>query len=56
MTPFSQGPWSCRCELEDWLGAGAILRGLPGTRSPEAESAVALFDRHRERLVDTLDQ
>ena len=47
---------SLRPALEDWLGAGAILRWLPGSRSPEAESAVALFERHRERLVETLDQ
>jgi 2-phosphosulfolactate phosphatase len=33
---------SLRPALEDWLGAGAILRWLPGSRSPEAESAVAL--------------
>jgi 2-phosphosulfolactate phosphatase len=47
---------SLRPALEDWLGAGAILRGLPGPRSPEADSAVALFEQHRERLVDILDQ
>jgi 2-phosphosulfolactate phosphatase len=47
---------SLRPALEDWLGAGAILRWLPGSRSPEAESAVALFERHREMLVATLDQ
>jgi 2-phosphosulfolactate phosphatase len=47
---------SLRPALEDWLGAGAILRGLPGARSPEAESAIALFERHRDRLVEILDQ
>jgi 2-phosphosulfolactate phosphatase len=47
---------SLRPALEDWLGAGAILRWLPGSRSPEAESAVALFEHHRETLVATLDQ
>jgi 2-phosphosulfolactate phosphatase len=46
---------SLRPALEDWLGAGAILGGLPGARSPEAEAAVALFERHRDRLVETLD-
>jgi 2-phosphosulfolactate phosphatase len=46
---------SLRPALEDWLGAGAILRWLGGSRSPEAESAVALFERHCERLVDVLD-
>ena len=47
---------SLRPALEDWLGAGAILRWLPGSRSPEAESAVALFERHREGLVAAIDQ
>src|SRR5437870_3121606 len=47
---------SLRPALEDWLGAGAILRWLPGGRSPEAESAVALFERHRGNLVGILDQ
>jgi 2-phosphosulfolactate phosphatase len=46
---------SLRPALEDWLGAGAILRWLPGSRSPEAESAVALFENHRENLVSALD-
>ena len=46
---------SLRPALEDWLGAGAILQWLPVARSPEADSAVALFERHRERLVETLD-
>jgi 2-phosphosulfolactate phosphatase len=47
---------SLRPALEDWLGAGAILKELPGGRSPEAESAVALFERHRAQLVEVLDQ
>ena len=46
---------SLRVALEDWLGAGAILLGLPGSRSPEAESAVRLFEHHRDQLVATLD-
>ncbi len=46
---------SLRVALEDWLGAGAILRGLSGSQSPEAESAISLFERHRDRLVATLD-
>lgn len=45
---------SLRPALEDWLGAGAILRCLPGTRSAEAEAAVALFEAHRETLIETL--
>jgi len=47
---------SLRPALEDWLGAGGILRWLPGSRSPEAESAAALFERHRDTLVAILDQ
>jgi len=46
---------SLRPALEDSLGAGAILRWLPGDRSPEAAWAVAAFERHRETLVATLD-
>jgi 2-phosphosulfolactate phosphatase len=46
---------SLRHALEDWLGAGAILRCLPGSRSPESEAAVAAFERHSTRLVETLD-
>ena len=45
---------SLRPALEDWLGAGAILQELPGSRSPEADAAVGLFERYRGRLVDTL--
>jgi len=45
---------SLRPALEDWLAAGAILRGLPGPRSPEAEAAVAAFEAHRSRLPQTL--
>ena len=45
---------SLRPALEDWLGAGAILHSLAGTRSPEAAAAVALFEAHRETLIETL--
>lgn len=45
---------SLRPALEDWLGAGAILSCLPGTRSAEAGAAVALFEAHRETLVEAL--
>jgi 2-phosphosulfolactate phosphatase len=47
---------SIRPALEDWLGAGAILRWLPGSRSAEAETAVAAFEHHRDHLVDVLDR
>jgi len=46
---------SLRPALEDALGAGAILRWLPGPRSPEAEGVIAVFERYRESLVETLD-
>jgi 2-phosphosulfolactate phosphatase len=36
---------SLRPSIEDWLGAGAILRELPGERSAEASAAVALFEQ-----------
>ena len=47
---------SLRPALEDWIGAGAILQSLPGERSPEAEAAVSMFERHRDVLIDTLDR
>jgi 2-phosphosulfolactate phosphatase len=45
---------SLRPALEDWLGAGAILSHMPGTRSAEADAAVAAFEAHRDTLVETL--
>jgi len=45
---------SLRPCLEDTLGAGAIIAALSGTRSPEAEGAVAMFEACKERLADTL--
>jgi len=44
-----------RPAVEDALGAGAILAGLPGSRSPEAAAMVAIFDSCRGALIDTLD-
>jgi 2-phosphosulfolactate phosphatase len=46
---------SLRPALEDALGAGAILSGLPGPRSPEADAAVAIFERYRDRLLAALE-
>jgi 2-phosphosulfolactate phosphatase len=43
-----------RPSVEDLIGAGAILAGLPGRRSPEAESAIAVFERFRHTLRDTI--
>lgn len=47
---------SLRPALEDWLGAGAILKWLPADRSADAAAAVALFDHYRDTLVATLDR
>jgi 2-phosphosulfolactate phosphatase len=43
-----------RPALEDLLGAGAIAAGLPGSRSPEAEAAVAVFESMASRLAGVL--
>jgi 2-phosphosulfolactate phosphatase len=47
---------SLRPCLEDWLGAGAVLSHLSGSRSPEAEAAIAVFHRYRETLADAIRQ
>jgi 2-phosphosulfolactate phosphatase len=43
-----------RPALEDLLGAGAILRSLPGTKSPEANLAIAAFERMSESLAQAI--
>ncbi|MBX3059745.1 MAG: 2-phosphosulfolactate phosphatase [Anaerolineae bacterium] len=43
-----------RPSLEDLLGAGAIIAQLPGTRSPEADMAVAAFHHAQRNLPDIL--
>jgi 2-phosphosulfolactate phosphatase len=45
---------SLRPAMEDLIGAGAVLRELPGKRSPEAELAVAVFERFRHDLHDAI--
>jgi 2-phosphosulfolactate phosphatase len=45
---------SLRPAIEDWLAAGAILRWLPGTKSPEAETAVNAFLGARHTLPDLI--
>jgi 2-phosphosulfolactate phosphatase len=45
---------SLRPCVEDLAGAGAVLSRLPGRRSPEAETAVAVFERFRHDLVAML--
>ena len=45
---------SLRLAIEDLIGAGAVLAHLPGRLSPEAEMAIAVFERFRHSLQDTL--
>jgi 2-phosphosulfolactate phosphatase len=45
-----------RPSVEDALGAGAILRWLPGRRSPDAEWAIAVFERFKGELTDVLER
>jgi 2-phosphosulfolactate phosphatase len=47
---------SLRPAFEDLLGAGAIIRQLPGTRSPEAAMAEAVFLRFQHDLGERLQQ
>ena len=47
---------SLRPALEDALGAGAILSRLPGSLSPEAEAAVAMFEHYRDTLLAALER
>ena len=43
-----------RPAIEDWIGAGAIISFLAGTRSPESELALQAFESVRSRLHETL--
>ncbi len=43
-----------RVSLEDYLGAGAVIAKLPGTRSPEAAVCEAAFWSQRNRLEDVM--
>jgi 2-phosphosulfolactate phosphatase len=45
---------SLRPAVEDWLGAGAILRLLPGPKSPEARAAIAAFEAARGKLREVI--
>jgi 2-phosphosulfolactate phosphatase len=47
---------SLRPAIEDWLGAGAILCHLPGTKSPEAIAAITAFERAGQILTDVIAQ
>jgi 2-phosphosulfolactate phosphatase len=45
-----------RPAIEDLIGAGAVLASLPGRPSPEAETAIAAFERFRHNLHDALSR
>lgn len=45
-----------RPAIEDLIGAGAIIRHLPGSLSPEAQTALAAFERFAEDLYGTLSR
>ncbi len=45
-----------RPAIEDLIGAGAVLTNLPGRTSPEAETAIAVFDRFRNNLREALSR
>jgi 2-phosphosulfolactate phosphatase len=45
---------SLRPCIEDLIGAGAVIAGLRGKLSPEAEVAVTVFERFRNRLYETI--
>jgi 2-phosphosulfolactate phosphatase len=46
--------YSLRPSFEDFAGAGAIIRGLPGSRSPESLLAVAAFEAVKLDLDNAL--
>ena len=48
------GDGALRPAIEDLIGAGAVLASLPGRPSPEAETAIAAFERFQHNLQDTL--
>ncbi len=43
-----------RPAIEDLVGAGAIIHALKGTRSPEAETAAAAYNKFRDDLASIL--
>jgi 2-phosphosulfolactate phosphatase len=47
---------SLRPGAEDWLGAGAVIHAMPGSRSPEAALAEAAFLYARDDLYGFLER
>ena len=47
---------SLRPSVEDWIGAGAVIHHLPGTRSPEAQLAEGIFLQAEGHLADFLER
>jgi 2-phosphosulfolactate phosphatase len=47
---------SLRPAIEDWIGAGAVLSGLPGPPSPEAAMAIAAFESLGKRCLPLLEK
>jgi 2-phosphosulfolactate phosphatase len=45
---------SLRPAIEDWLGAGAILAKLDGTRSPEAQLAADAFNSAKHHIAHVI--
>ena len=45
---------SIRFAVEDWIGAGAVLRALPGRKSPEASAAARAFEQFRDHVREVL--
>ena len=45
---------SLRPAIEDWIGCGAIIAHLSGTRSPEAQAALAVYESVARRLPETV--
>ncbi len=45
---------TARFAIEDLIGAGAVLSALPGCPSPEAELAIAAFNRFKPDLRQTI--
>jgi 2-phosphosulfolactate phosphatase len=45
---------SLRPALEDWIGAGAVIEHLPGSRSPEAQAAFEAYRHAKDNLLAVL--